>query len=74
MKPPGKYQLKDSSRFRDLVPGSDGDIVDVGFSKLAELSAVPEVVIEVVVAVEEWVEGGVEEEVEGVGDMNRRGS
>ena len=81
MKPPGKYQLNDSSRFRDLDPGSDEDDVDVGFSKFEELSAVPEVVVEAVVEVvvevedwvDEWVEEGVEDRVEGVGDMKRRG-
>ena len=70
MKPPGKYQLKDSSRFRDLVPGSDEVDVEVGFSKFEELPALPEVMVEVVLEVEE----GVDEGVEGVGDMKRRGS
>ena len=70
MNPPGKYQLKDSSKFRDLDPRSDEVDVEVGFSMFEELSAVSEVEE----VVDEVVEGGVEDWVEVVCDMKRRGS
>ena len=52
VKPPGRYQLNESSRIRDMVPGSDTDDIDVRVLGIKEDSLTPELLFLLLLVVE----------------------